>query len=306
MAPDGPKGPKPNPEPKAPNPDGTVVYDSIPNQLHAISSVGFECCQVKEFGDGLKLTKPGVLDTVSVVMDSWGCQNGTWHGPTDTPATAACSTTPGATFNEDITVNVYAVSGATGVGPLIAVQTKTFAIPYRPSADPVHCTGANAGEFFSAVDQKFYGGVQGGCDNGLVNLIVFDHIMPTPAAPATLPAQVIVTVAYNTSTGGYVPIGTTTACFTSSGGCGYDSLNVGVDGPGGPVGSVLDPNGIFVNYSLASNYCDHGAGGVNTLRLDTSPTSCGWAGFHPQIQVTTDKNDKDDNPKPPKPDKDND
>jgi hypothetical protein len=297
--PDGPKGPKPPPEPKAPKPDGSVVYDSIPNQLHGIASFPFQAAQANEFGDGVNLTSTGALDTVSVVMDSWGCQNGAWFSND-------CATTPGSTFNVPITLHVYAVTGATGVGALLASQTKTFAIPFRPSADPAHCTGANAGKFFSAVDQAFYGGFQGGCDNGFVNLIVFDDITAAPSAPANLPAQVIVTVAFNTSNYGYNPIGTA-PCQSTSAGCGYDSLNVGSDGNGGPVGSVLDPNGIFVSYQLTSNYCDGGTNGQTTLRLDSSPTSCGWAGFHPQIQVTIDKHDKDDKPgKPPKPNKDND
>jgi hypothetical protein len=243
---------------------GSVVYNSVPKPLHGIPSQGFECCQVLEFGDGMNLTHTGRLNAVSIVMDSWGCQTGHGNLPN-------CMTTPGATFPVPITMNVYAVkSTGTHVGPLLATRTQTFNIPYRPSADNVRCTGASVGEFFSAVDNA--------CIHGLPNLITFDFPQPR----VQLPAQIIVSVAYNTSTGGYHPIGTSTACFTSSGGCGYDSLNVGAGGNGGPIGSALDPNGAFVNYSVATNYCDPTQG--TGFRLDTGP-NC-WAGYHPQIRVT--------------------
>jgi len=293
--------------------DGSIVYNSVPKTLLGSASEGFECCQISEFGDGVNLAGTGTLDTVSVVMDSWGCQSGTWHGPTDTPATAACSTTPGATFPVPITLNVYAVCPASGpvtsacpsptsrVGVLLATQTKTFAIPYRPSAQPAKCTAANGnlGKFFSATDQAFYRGVEGGCDNGLVNLIAFDNIVAQPHAPASLPSQIIVTLAYNTTHYGYHPVGESAACYTSSGGCGYDSLNVSADSFTGPVtvGSYYAANGLFLNSSYAGTYCDGGPAGA--LRFDAGGSAnCGWAAYHPQIQVTvSDKKDKDDKTK---------
>ena len=248
---------------------GKTVYNSIPKPVSSyIASLGFECCSVKEFGDGLKLTHTGRLDSVSVVMDSWGCQSGSWNA-------FNCVSAPNASFTHPITVNVYAAntSGpAPAVGPVLATQTQTFTIPYRPSADNVRCTGTDKGKFYSTVDHK--------CVNGLANVISYD----LSSAHVTLPAKIIVSVAYNTSTAGYAPIGTSTACFTSSGGCGYDSLNVSANGNGGPVGSVLDPNGVFVYYANVAFYCDPTQG--SSFRLDTSPTSCGWAGYHPQIKVT--------------------
>jgi hypothetical protein len=243
---------------------GRVVYNSVPKRIHGIPSEGFECCQVLELGDGLNLTHTGRLATASIVMDSWGCQAGHWYSND-------CTTTPGSTFSVPITMNVYAVKPTgTRVGALLGSQTRTFNIPFRPSADNVRCTGANAGKFFSAVDNA--------CINGLPHLISYDFASPH----VNLPAQVIVSVAYNTSTSGYHPVGTATPCFVSSGGCGYDSLNVGVSGNGGPVGSALDPNGIFVNFSVATDYCDPTQG--TGFRLDTGP-NC-WTGYHPQIRVT--------------------
>jgi hypothetical protein len=245
------------------NQGGAVVYNSVPKPLHGISSQGFECCQVKEVGDGVNVTHTGRLDKISIVMDSWGCQAGSWFANN-------CSTTPGSTFSVPITMNVYAVTPTgTRVGALLATRTHTFNIPFRPSADNVRCTGTSAGKFFSAVDNA--------CINGLPNLITYDFSTPR----VNVPGQVIVSVAYNTTTGGYNPVGPS-ACSATTAGCGYDSLNVGVDGNGGPIGSPIDPNGIFINYSSAVLYCDPTQG--MGFRLDTGP-GC-WTGFHPQIRIT--------------------
>src|ERR1700676_1835835 len=89
------------------NTGGTVVYNSIPSPLAPIPSQGFECCSVSEFGDGVNLTGTGHLDTVSVVMDSWGCETG--DGNVSAPDPNACHTTPNSTFNVPITMNVYAI-----------------------------------------------------------------------------------------------------------------------------------------------------------------------------------------------------
>ena len=99
-----------------------------------------------------------------------------------------------------------------------------------------------------------------------------------------LPTQVIWTVVYNTSNYGPTPIGAA-PCSATSGGCGYDSLNVGLT-PTNTVGTDTDPDGAFLNSTTASNYCDNGAGGTGTLRLDTGvPPNCtagnDWTGYTP-------------------------
>jgi len=288
----------------APKPDGTIVYNSIPNPLISSAAQGFACCGVSEFGDGVNLAKlkeTSVLDTVTVAMGSYGCETGSG---------TSCSTTPGATFNVPITLNVYAIgSSPYYVGALLATRTQTFAIPYRPSADPTHCPDF-PDHFYRAVDQTFYSGPpfsisgpEAGCDNEFPSLIVFDNIVPQPHAPASLPSQVIVTVAFT-------PAGPSL------------SLNVSADSiAGGPVsvGSYFNLNGVFGNYALSSEYCTAGhTAGFLQLDADASlsancpPSSNGgnngglgtpsypwnWSSSHPQIQVTvSDKNDKDDKTK---------
>lgn len=242
--------------------NGTVVYSSIPKPLKAVASVGFEAYQGLELGDGVNLTHRGRLQRVRYVLSSWGCKSGHWYSND-------CVTPAGATFPVPFTINVYAVdnTNASRVGALLTTQTRTFNIPYRPSYDSVRCTGT--GKFYSTVDAR--------CVNGLANVIVFDFATPR----VNLPLQSIFSLVYNTSHYGPHPIGQATPCYTSSGGCGYDSLNISTDGPGGPIGSPVDPNGIFDSFTQAADYCNPLLG--TGFRLDTAP-AC-WTTYHPQFEV---------------------
>lgn len=248
-----------------------VAYSSIPQHVPGnVSSLGFEATSTSEFGDEVELVgQPGTLKSLRVVMSSFGCQNGHWFSND-------CTTTPGATFTHPITANIYAVdnSGPTPVpaGPPLATVTQSATFSYRPSADPVNCTGADAGKWFDASDSK--------CYNGLAQTLKF-----TFPHGISMPNQVIWTVAYNTTHYGYNPIGESATCYTSGGGCPYDSLNVGAQTfPGAPfAGTDVDPNGVFLNSSSGSQYCDGGAGGTGTLRLDTP---C-WTGFTPLGEIKT-------------------
>ncbi len=240
--------------PVHPDSSATALYDSI--VLYGdgkpgdnISSEGFECCQVNEFGDALNLTGSGTVSKVSVVMQSWGCEQGNWYSHN-------CQTNKGDTFPEPITLSIYSVvqtSGNPQPGILLARKTRTFNIHFRPSANP-RCIGTS----YSA--GGFIGRPDGYCDEGLSQLISWKLVKPI----MTLPSQVIVTVSYNTSTSGYTPYGTGTTCYSSSGGCGYDSLNVSADGNGGFIGSPIDPNGVQVYYSNSSIYEEFGCTTYNS------------------------------------------
>ena len=254
---------------------GQPLYNSIPNPLPpSVASEGPEAYAFSEIGDGFTLAGPAgsMLGKITVIMDSWGCQTGRWN-------TADCVTTPGATFSQPLTINVYSVTGGPGTwAPLakLASLTQTFDIPYRPSFDPVNCPlpgpdGPNDGEWFSTVDNS--------CHHGIAAPIAIDF----SGFQLTLPPQIIVTVSYNTSTAGPSPIGTGAPCYSSSGGCPYDSLNVSTDTMTGTynfIGAPLDPNSIFFNYISPANTCSgHGPTGVLALDL-----GC-WAGYHPEIRV---------------------
>ena len=195
-------------------------------------------------------------------MSSWACQSGAWN-------TDDCATTPGATFSEPVTFNVYAVDPGPTVGSLLETKTQTFNIPYRPSASGI-CTGAQAGEWFNGADSS--------CYNGFLNTIQFDMSNATGAG-TQLPSQVIWSVQYDTSQYGPNPYGSL-PCETSAAGCPYDSLNVGLESAAN-TGTAIDPNGVFQNAALAGDYCDGGTGGVNVFRADTP---C-WTGYIPMASL---------------------
>jgi hypothetical protein len=280
---------------------GTVVYDDIQevplkNGGTGISSYipseGFECCSVSEFGDGLVLSQAGgTLKDITVVFDSWACYQG---NGTD----GSCSTPHGATFSQPITVSVYAVntscvSPGCPPGPLLVRIPFTKSIKYRPSANPRCDTPPPSGS------PPSYGTVGGFIDHvskecvfGIADAVTFN--MSTPRTN-NLPSEIVVTVAFNTTTWGYAPIGQNAPCFTAgndppgSDQCPYDSLNVSAAEapPGSPpsytmVGSFLDPGGVFVNFADSAFYCQTYSP-TDILLLDGQ---C-WTGYHPEIEVTT-------------------
>src|SRR4030095_4578893 len=192
-----------------------------------LQSWAFEATGTSEFGDRVMFepATPRNLTTVTVTMSSWGCQSGT-------PSGGTCVTAPGATFSHPITLNIYNVAAGNQVGTLVGSVTQNFAIPYRPSADNVNCTGANFGKWFDASSNT--------CFNGLANNITFN------LSGLAVPNQVIFGVAYNTTHYGYNPI-VAAPCNASSAGCGYDSLNVAVADPAvyNTVGSNPSPDDAY-------------------------------------------------------------
>ena len=235
----------------------SVIYDNIPSpQPGNLPSVGYEANSISEFGGQVQFEGPDRQNpVVTVLMSSWGCQDGHWYS-------GDCSTTPGATFYEPITLNLYTVGAANAPGSLIGTMTNTFSIPYRPSAS----TTCGGGGWLDGTT----------CFNGFATPISFD----LTSLGLTLPNEVIVGIAYNTTHYGYAPIGESAPCYTSSGGCGYDSLNVGVTAPPS-VGTDPLPVDAYLNSSYGGSYCDGGAGGTGTFRLDAG---C-WTGYQPAIKV---------------------
>jgi hypothetical protein len=232
---------------------GGVVYDSIPVPTQGnYPSQPFQAQQTAEFGDKVTMASPGALGKAKILMSSWACQSN-----------SPCVTTPGATFNHPITFKVYAPgAGPSGVGALLLQKTTTFAIPYRPSADPTNCPSSPTA-WFSATDNA--------CYNGFATPIEFDlSSVPQPVLPATI----IWTVSYNTQSYGAAPIGVDGP---------YNSLNVALNDDTGPtVGTDVDPNGAFFSTQTAAWYCDGGVGGTGFLRSDSG---C-WAPYVPAAQLT--------------------
>ena len=157
-----------------------VVYDNIATpQPSNVPSTGFEANSLRELGGQVQLAGTARQNPkVTALMSSWGCENGSWN-------TNDCSTSSGANFSVPITLNLYNVGPSNSVGSLIKSVTQTFQIPYRPSADNVNCTGADAGKWFDGT----------ACVNGLGAPITFN----LAGQGVTLPNNVIVSLVYNTS-----------------------------------------------------------------------------------------------------------
>jgi hypothetical protein len=229
-----------------------------------LPSVGAEAYSFKELGNEVNLVGSH-LGNVVVMMSSWGCQSGSWND-------ANCGTVANAKFNEPITFNLYAppARGSNVPGALIATRTQTFAIPYRPSANFAHCTGSHAGVWWDAALAS--------CFNGKAFDITFNF-----SGVTVHNTDVVYGIAYNTTHYGPNPIGESAACYGTSGGCGYDSLNIALTqddgtGYGGNVSTGADryPGTVYQN-ALAGDYCDGGAAGADTFRIDSpTGTSC-WS-----------------------------
>jgi hypothetical protein len=251
-----------------------TVYDSTVSPLPGnLAGLGYEATQTSEFGNQVALGGTArQLNNVVVTMSSWGCQGGAWgngYGTAD-----ACTTTPGATFSEPITLNIYSVGANNAVGGLLATDTHTFNIPYRPSAsDPSDYSAQGC----TVSGGQWYDSATNTCNNGLATNITFD----LSAQNVVLPSNVIYGIAYNTSDYGATPYGDATACHATAAGCGYDSLNVGLDEDPANVSAGTDPNPgtVYWDTATASDYCDNGAGGTNTFRIDgAANTATCWDG----------------------------
>jgi hypothetical protein len=245
------------------HPSERVVYDNIPSPAPGnVPSIGFAATSTSEFGGQVGLDGSARKDpTVKVLMSSWACKSGTWNAKN-------CITNPGSTFTHPVTLNVYEVGDNNSAGDLITSETKTFTMPYRPTADDgTNCNGANAGKWWDGEN----------CNNGKAFKIEFDL-----DRDVVLPDQVILGVAYNTSNYGESPLGNATACYSTPQGCSYDSLNVGTN-PSPTKGQALpSENDAYQNSTWTGAYCDNGAGGVGTFRLDAG---C-WTGFLPAFEVS--------------------
>jgi hypothetical protein len=142
--------------------------------------------------------------------------------------------------------------------------TKTFRLPYRPSAS-TKCTGSFSAEWFL----KHHG-----CFNGKAANITFD----LSSIHLHLPSTIVWSVAFNTTHFGYSPIDESAACFTGPGGCPYDSLNVAF-GPSVKVGSKPHSDTVFQNTTAPGSLCDT-TPTLGVFNLDSPTTAC-WTGVVP-------------------------
>ena len=226
----------------------TPVYSNTPVKLPgSFASLGYECCQVSEFGGQVSFVPPPAghvwkNPTVSVVLDVWACEKGNVTNEN-------CSTTKGAKFEWPITFSVYEVGPGNSVGSKIAAGSKVFKIPYRPSVTPI----CNTTQY-----QKggWYDKPEGRCYHGFATKISF------PMKLSKMPANAIISFAYNTSNYGAEP--QHAACQSTEPGCPYDSLNVAVHQPGEPqaktpsVGGDPDLQEVYIASKYGALFCPPG------------------------------------------------
>ncbi len=236
----------------------SVLYTSTQPGAPNLPSVGVEAYSFNQIGDEVLLRRVTKIKSVTVTMSDWACESGSWN-------TDDCLTTPGHTFPTPITLNVYKASttdsgtGETTPGGLLLTVTKTFAIPYRPSASS-HCTGGDAGKWFKNGQ---------GCFSGLAHNITFT----LSGLKTKLPKDVVWGVSYNSDTSGPEPLGLSNSP--------QDSLNVGL-APKVRAGHQRYPGGLFWDTRFAGFSC--GTPFVTgDFNLDSAGGNC-WTGFVPAVQ----------------------
>lgn len=220
-----------------------VVYSSLPSPIPGnVPSLGFECCQTSEFGQGVQLqgNAATTLSSATVLMSNWALES--------TYETVGSSTG----YIVPLTLNLYNVGAGNAVGSLITTDTIDATIKWRPESGG--CT-----------DPTAYLSTDGGCYHGLAQTVTFN------LSNVAVPGQFIWGLAFNTTDYGAAPTGVLGP---------YDSLNVGLNSAAPSTGNDLVANSAYWNTSTASQYGDHGAGGVGTFRLDSG----NWTGQDPAIQ----------------------
>ena len=252
-----------------------TIYTSIPVPVPIqVQAIGPEGYGFAELGDGLIFTvgTGRLLDTVKVILSTQACQSGTVQ--------SGCVSTPGFSFNQSITVNIYPVlpGSPPQPGALLATKTVSRQIPYRPTSTPLQCVDPTQ---FMASDGKCYSSISAEAD---IDFISTMHVV--------LPDRVIVGISYNTTHYGPSPFRTGTTCYITPEGCPYDKLYIATAGD--PlVGSSLDPNGIYVNWASSASSCTNPPAATGALLHDTGACNPSvppnnppnWQGQHPLIGV---------------------
>ena len=258
----------------------TTSYSSLVSPLPgSLPSVGVEPYYFDELGNEINLASPGTLSSAVVTMVSLACETGSWSNDT-------CVTTPGATYPVPVTFNIYGPGTGNTPGALIATDTQTFNIPFRPTADNLttppgsNCPG-NEGEWYDATEQL--------CHNGFATNITFNASNFTPANP-TLPVTLIYGIAYNTDTNGYSPLGTVNSPANSLNiGMSTEPTNVTVGSDANPGYLFMAQSAAFTAYSEITCTTPLPAGVFQSYDVLTTGAGCGLGSSNnvPAVEVNT-------------------
>jgi hypothetical protein len=223
----------------------TPLYNNIASPLPGnVPSEAIQATSTSEFGGQVELAGPVLTTTkVKVAMSSWACQSG---GAED----GSCVTAPGAKFEWPVTLHIYAVGVNNSVGTEVARITKTFKMPYRPSANNVKCTGSHLGGWV----------YKGQCFHG--KLFSITYLLRGVAVPS----KAIISVSFNTESYGAEPTGVEGP---------YNSLNVAGFTGSPSVGVDPQPESVYINSLWTGAYCDAGLTGTGSFRFDPAvPGEC--------------------------------
>lgn len=221
-----------------------VIYSNIPSVLPGnYPSLGYEATSTSELGDHIAFA-PGArkLNTVTVTMSNWALASEYANNP------LYSSNATG--YQHALTFNIYNYTNDTAAGSLIASNTISALIPWRPEADPT-CPGGTAWRDGS-----------GNCFNGLAFNVVFDF----SGQNIILPDDIVFGLAFNTADYGSNPIHLPGP---------YNSLNYALTSAATSVGTDINPDALFVNTSW-DGLRTPGVGTNGVFGVDTN-----WTGFVP-------------------------
>ena len=236
------------------NDSSRTLYSSVlspfsaTNLPHEWWSLSFGGTNATQLGDKINLSSPAHLRSATVMLDSQALGVGT--------------------FPVAVTFTFY-LPGATGgsVGAVLATQTKTFDVPYRPAGNATAC-GANTASIFPYTTNdgsQWLDPATGSCYYGVVYPATF-NFSPSVALPST----VVNGIPYNATSG---PASSMNVLFST-------------ETPGGAVatGSDTDPGNLFVQAGTGSNAlggsggqitCSTVSGGFSEYNTAVGATGCG-------------------------------
>jgi len=194
----------------------SVLYSSLVSPYSATNvpnewwSFSFGANNATQFGDKINLASQSQLGSATVMLDSQAVGTGK--------------------FPVSITFTIYK-PGATGgsVGAVLATQTKTFNVPYRPAGDATACAATTSSIFpgFSNDGTQWFNPATGSCYYGVVYAANFNF-----DGPRNLPTSVVYGVSYNATSGPASSLNVLLSTESSSGAV--------------TVGSDTDPGNLFL------------------------------------------------------------
>ena len=239
-------------------PTSSVLYSSLVHPYSATNpptdwwSLSFGGTNATQLGDKINLAPQSRLSGATVILDSQACQNGLTG--------LSCATTSGATFPVSITFTIYSPGPAAGtVGGVLALQTKTFNVPFRPSANNSTACGSGTSSIFGGSNDgtQWFDPATGSCYYGVTYAATFSNF--TFAGSHVLPTTVVYGVAYSAASG---PASSLNVLFST------ESASGGVT-----VGSDRDPGNLFVAAGSGSNDLGGASGEITCSTVGTSALS---------------------------------